>query len=483
MKETCRGRVWKSAAAVGMAAIGAMTLAWTDGNARAYAASDVKAVSHVSACETAETAVRELEITGQPASYEGRIGGHARFTVKAKGGVWAVYQWQYCEPNEDWKNCAGFGARGATLTVDMKAEYDGYRFRCVVTDLWGGTQIISDEAELCCYLDLNAKNFPDELFREQVRWHADWNDNGRLEGREILGVTSFCMENSFDAPEEVKIRSIKGIEYFTNVDQIWCGFNALTQIDVSKNTNLVYLSVCGNKLAKIDVSKNRKLQMLDVRNNGMKKLDVSKNTELTSLWCGENKFTSIDVSKNRKLEEFYCAECALRSVDLSKNTNLREVEVAFNKLTTLDLRANTKLEKVYCFGNKLTKIKFSPKAPIREIYCYDNELKSLDLSKLTLLENLSCYNNKLTKIDVRNNPNLIWLDCSWNEIGTLDVSNNTQLTDLLCTYCGLSELDLSNNGNLHVLFTYGNPLSEIDLSGCPEIWQLEIDEETTVIGQ
>ena len=462
MKETCRGRVWKSAAAVGMAAIGAMTLAWTGGNARAYAASDVKAVSHVSACGTAETAVRELEITGQPASYEGRIGGHARFTVKAKGGVWAVYQWQYCEPNEDWKNCAGFGARGATLTVDMKAEYDGYRFRCVVTDLWGGTQIISDEAELCCYLDLNAKNFPDELFREQVRWHADWNDNGRLEGREILGVTSFCMENSFDAPEEVKIRSIKGIEYFTNVDQIWCGFNALTQIDVSKN---------------------RKLQMLDVRNNGMKKLDVSKNTELTSLWCGENKFTSIDVSKNRKLEEFYCAECALRSIDLSKNTNLREVEVAFNKLTTLDLRANTKLEKVYCFGNKLTTIKFSPKAPIREIYCYDNELKSLDLSKLTLLENLSCYNNKLTKIDVRNNPNLIWLDCSWNEIGTLDVSNNTQLTDLLCTYCGLSELDLSNNGNLHVLFTYGNPLSEIDLSGCPEIWQLEIDEETTVIGQ
>lgn len=55
------------------------------------------------------------------------------------------------------------------------------------------------------------------------------------------------------------VESLKGIELFTALTSLDCGFNKITSLDVSKNTELTMLDCSFNALTSIDVSKNTAL--------------------------------------------------------------------------------------------------------------------------------------------------------------------------------------------------------------------------------
>ena len=87
-----------------------------------------------------------LAIVEQPRSQTVPVGGSAVFTVGVTGGTPPyTYQWQVFADGR-WQDIPG--ANGATLTLDqVKAEWNGRRTRCVITDA-AGTTVISDEAVL-----------------------------------------------------------------------------------------------------------------------------------------------------------------------------------------------------------------------------------------------------------------------------------------------------------------------------------------------
>ncbi|MBR3293699.1 MAG: leucine-rich repeat domain-containing protein, partial [Oscillospiraceae bacterium] len=120
---------------------------------------------------------------------------------------------------------------------------------------------------------INATNFPDANFRSYVSGNCDSNGDGKLSAREIAAVTYIGCFNK-------NIASLKGIEHFTALTELWCDVNRLTSLDVSKNTALTELYCYNNQLTA---------------------LDVSGCTALTKLWCGVNRLTSLDVSKNTAL--------------------------------------------------------------------------------------------------------------------------------------------------------------------------------------
>ncbi len=70
-------------------------------------------------------------ITAQPASVSEASGTAAKFTVKANG-IGLTYQWQY-NSGEGWKNSGASGAATDTLTINAKATYNGWQYRCIVT--------------------------------------------------------------------------------------------------------------------------------------------------------------------------------------------------------------------------------------------------------------------------------------------------------------------------------------------------------------
>ncbi|MBQ3548554.1 MAG: hypothetical protein IJA33_01605 [Oscillospiraceae bacterium] len=75
-----------------------------------------------------------VQITSHPANKTVNAGETAQFSVAATGGTIA-YQWQQKAPSgSDWENATAAGAKTATLTVSASLPYDGYQYRCKVSN-------------------------------------------------------------------------------------------------------------------------------------------------------------------------------------------------------------------------------------------------------------------------------------------------------------------------------------------------------------
>ena len=109
--------------------------------------------------EISETAVFhvDVKITKQPANASVTIAQKAVFTVEASGAGTLSYQWQYYTGSA-WKNSQASDAKTSSLSLNVKAEYDGYQYRCIVTSP-NGTSAASEAAQiniLCIAGDVNA---------------------------------------------------------------------------------------------------------------------------------------------------------------------------------------------------------------------------------------------------------------------------------------------------------------------------------------
>lgn len=223
---------------------------------------------------------------------------------------------------------------------------------------------------------VNETSFPDTAFRKYVSESIDRDGNSLLSADEIRAVKSVSVSG-------MKIESLAGIEYFTEITSLICQDNLLTELDVSSNKALVSLSASGNMLSEIDLSRNTKLENLDL---GMTSKDgVTYGNDLTEL----------DLSKNRKLKNLSCVS---------------------NRLKTLDLSGCPKMEIVKCSYNRLTELNVVGCGSLRQLECFSNNLKQLDLSGNPELTGLYCSDNKLTSLDLRSNTSLKTLFCRYNYI-------------------------------------------------------------------
>ena len=202
-------------------------------------------------------------------------------------------------------------------------------------------------------VEINETNFPDANFRNYLlSQNYDYDGDGLITDTEIADITYIWVS-------DMNISSLKGIEFFTALETLYCESNQLTTLDVSKNTALTTLSCDNNQLTTLDVLKNTALTTLYCNNNQLTTLDVSKNTALTTLYCNNNQLTTLDVSKNTALTTLYCNN---------------------NQLTTLDVLKNTALELLVCDNNQLTTLHVSGLPVLHTLSCNSNQLTTLDIS-------------------------------------------------------------------------------------------------------
>lgn len=357
---------------------------------------------------------------------------------------------------------------------------------------------------------IDETTFPDENFRNRIL-KQPYGKDGVLTEEEIAGVK--VIDVSYG-----DIKSLKGIEYFTALESLWCenlqekldlskntaltelrishcnlkefdlskntalkwllcpdnkltsidlsnntaleqlniNNNQLTELDVSKNTLLAHLTCYDNKLTAIDVSQNSKLKMLSCYYNEIAELDVSKNLELESLSCSDNKLTTLDVTKNSALTNLSCSSNQLTELDVTKNPLLQFLIFSSNQLTALDVSQNTKLRYLNCSGNQLTSLDMSNCPELENLVSQTNQLTTLSLPSQAALKHLECNKNQITELDLSQCTALEWIDCSHNQLTTLDVSNSPALKDLYCNDNQLTTLDLSQNVVLTVLDVHSN---------------------------
>ena len=253
------------------------------------------------------------------------------------------------------------------------------------------------------YIAINEENFPDKNFRDYVASLWDANHDNRFSPSEITAAKSIQCDNLFGGQP---IKSLKGIEYFTEISELSCVYNDLTEIDLSHNTKLEYLNCHHNKL---------------------KELDVSELPLLETFYCDSNKLQSIDVSENKKLKDFSCKENSLGTLNVSQNKELERLVCGHNNLTKLDVSENKKLKEFWCYENKLSNLDLGNQTELEVLSCAKNPLSVLDVSANTKLKKLYVSNTNLTELNVSANKDLENLDVSNTNLTSLDATNNTAL--------------------------------------------------------
>lgn len=361
-------------------------------------------------------------------------------------------------------------------------------------------------------ITIDETTFPDENFRNWILKQS-YGKDGVLTEQEIAGVKEIDVAYH-------DIKSLKGIEFFTALERLWCGNlqdgldlskntaltdlrcshcnlkeldlskntalkwlicsnnqlttidlsnntaldqlnvsnNQLTELDVSKNTLLTYLTCYNNKLTAIDVSQNSKLKMLTCYYNEITELDVTKNLELEILSCGDNKLTTLDVTKNSALTDLQCSSNLLTELDVSKNLLLSFLGFGSNQLTAIDVSQNKQLYSLRCTENLLKSLDVSNCPELVYLFCQANQLTSLVLPNQVVLKHLECIKNQITELDLSQCEALEWIDCGHNQLKTLDVSKNPALKDLYCHDNQLTALDLSQNSKLESLSIHQNQI-------------------------
>ena len=218
-------------------------------------------------------------------------------------------------------------------------------------------------------------NIPDDAFFSgllQLGVDSDGDDEiSREEAEKVsyLDLTGLSME------------SLAGIEAFVNLDTLICYETGISEMDLSENMALIFLSCGLNKISSLNVTNNTKLTFLSCYDNQLTGLDVSNNTALTRFDCNRNQLSTLDVTSNSALRELSIADNQLTSLDVSNNTDLLRLDINRNQLINLDVTANTDLTNLWCIENQLTNLDVSN----------NTNLKELDIRKMPTLEKVCVW--------------------------------------------------------------------------------------------
>jgi hypothetical protein len=147
-------------------------------------------------------------------------------------------------------------------------------------------------------------------------------------------------------------------------------------------------------------------------------------TSLVILECGWNTFTSVDLSNNSLLQEFRANNCNLTSIDISNLTALEKLQVNENALLTLDISTNVNLKELTVTDNQLTSLDITNNVQLEAVFAGGNQLTTLNTSNNTLLDELEMYDSPvLESLDLSANSNLAYIDVEDSSIAYLNVQN------------------------------------------------------------
>lgn len=157
-------------------------------------------------------------------------------------------------------------------------------------------------------------------------------------------------------------------------------------------------------------------------------------TALTSLNCGYNSLTTVNITQNTLLTSFSCFQNQLVSLDVSQNLALIELHCGGNQLSSIDVTQHTSLQNLGCCCNQLSSINVSQNLALNRLVCGDNQLSSIDVTQNSLLDYFNCSQNNLTSLDVSQNAVLGLLNCEGNLLNCLNVKNgnNTSIATFFC---------------------------------------------------
>ncbi len=258
-------------------------------------------------------------------------------------------------------------------------------------------------------IPIDENTFQDSVFRSYVEENFDTDQSGTLSEEEIAAVTKIEIGNRQVFPDVSTLcYTLQGIEYFTELEELDCYGNMLTDLDLNNNTKLKIVDCSSNVNRVSGTEYGEKMMYLEIRNC----------PDLEELYCYNNSLGFLDLSGNPALTVLNCENNELSSLDVSNCENLTYLACSNNAdLESLDVSGLTHLQTLISFIER-----------DGGILPDDQGLVSLTLGYLPELTRLDCHNDRLEELDVSGCPNLASLRCSRNQLTQLDLGNQQNLT-------------------------------------------------------
>lgn len=167
--------------------------------------------------------------------------------------------------------------------------------------------------------------FPDSLFRKELFKQLDKDGDKKILWSEVWKKNSFSIDG-------IAIKSLKGIEVFTNLDTLKLEGLSLTKLDLSANDKMVYLYVPRQRsLTSVIVSKKAPYQVIECNDNGLTSFDASSLKSLKKLTLGAQKLTYLNIQgTNLNI---------LKAIENPKLTVCVDSELQWNAISTNELRS------------------------------------------------------------------------------------------------------------------------------------------------
>lgn len=300
--------------------------------------------------------------------------------------------------------------------------------------------LLADRAHAEGSIAVDAAHFPDPVFREYVQDYLAEEDGVLTQAeRDSVIYLEFYYEG---------LKNLQGIEYFPNLQYLYCEGNALTSLDLRKMSSLREVECTDNGLKSLNVSGLQNLTKLICSENQLSALPLTNLPALQELECSGNLLTSLNVRSLGSLQYLVCSSNRLQKLDLSGMKGLLNVDCEGNEMTSLTLGNLPALTTLLCGTNRLSSLDISGAPGLRVLYCYQNKLKKLDCTDNEQLQELEAFSNKLTQLNVAGVKSLVSINCSENQLSVLDVSDAAGLVNLIADNNRLSAIDLSKNKKL-----------------------------------
>jgi hypothetical protein len=237
----------------------------------------------------------------------------------------------------------------------------------------------------------------------------DANGDQQIQQSEALAVYGLNLGES-------NISNLTGIEHFTNLRELYCHANEITELNLQGLPNLENITCTWNPITSLDLSGMASLKIVACGNCELTSLNLDGLINLEQLICGGNNISTLNLSDLSNLKEFYAGSTPLTSLDVSPLESLEHFSVGGHLMPFIDVSS---LQNLLSFTS------------------VDSPLEVIDVTNNPNLIYLQCYSNpSLQYIFMKNGNNLIEMD------GYVMLHSNPSLT-MVCTDDG--EIEYLNN--------------------------------------
>ena len=294
---------------------------------------------------------------------------------------------------------------------------------------------------------INATNFPDENFRQQVADAFDNDGDGNISDEEMEANGG---HHNFD-----RVSNLKGIELLTSITELYiCNYSdepclatfdyalpnllwldiqdqtgVLTTVDASKCTNLETFNAGENPANFSTLKLPSGIKYLNLNNAPLiKTFDPKQYSSLQSVaFTGTTGITDLDFSGHKTIEvisvdgvhDYY----QLNSLNMTNCPMLTNIDIKSSTIKSLTFKSLPEVLDILVYESDITSMLVDDLAQLSSIEAHNNVLGTLTLNNLPAIYGLDCHDNKLQTLIIDKCPNMNGIWAEHNRLMWLDLQD------------------------------------------------------------